>query len=78
MTDSYETFWKHKSMKTLRAVLINQIAILLMIFVQGCSYYQGPPSDHFDGSRFFSNESDNTFFDHLKWMWEMETVEWLD
>jgi len=47
-----------------------------MSFIQGCSYYQGPPSDHFDGSRFFNKESDHTFLDHIKWMWEMETVEW--
>jgi len=47
-----------------------------MSFMQGCSYYQGPPSDHFDGSRFFNKESDHTFFDLIKWMWEMETVEW--
>jgi L-ascorbate metabolism protein UlaG (beta-lactamase superfamily) len=44
--------------------------------IQGCSYYKGPPSDHFDGSCFFNKEPDNTFFDHIKWLWEMETVEW--
>ncbi len=63
-------------MKTFRAAIIIQIIIFLMSFTQGCSYYQGPPSDHFDGSRFFNKKSDNTFFDHIKWMWEMETVEW--
>jgi len=47
-----------------------------MSFVQGCAYYQGPPSDHFDGSCFFNKEPDNTFFDHVKWLWDMDTVEW--
>lgn len=50
--------------------------IFLMVFIKGCSYSQGPPTDHFDGSRFFNREPDNTFIDHMKWMWEMETVEW--
>lgn len=63
-------------MKTFRVAIIFQIIIFLMSFIQGCSYYQGPTSDHFDGSRFFNKESGHTFFDHIKWMWEMETVEW--
>jgi L-ascorbate metabolism protein UlaG (beta-lactamase superfamily) len=63
-------------MKTFKAAIIVLLIIILIIFLQGCSYYQGPSSDHFDGSRFFSNEPDHTFFDHIKWMWEMETVEW--
>ena len=50
----------------------------LMSFIQGCSYYQGPPSDHFDGSDFFNKEPDQTFFDHLKWVWGMKTLEWPD
>lgn len=44
--------------------------------LQACTYYQGPKSDHFDGSRFFTNESDHSFSDMLTWMWEMETIEW--
>jgi len=59
-------------MKTIRVLII-----FLIGFIQGCSdYHQGPPSDHFDGSHFFNKEPDNTFFDHIKWLWEMETVEW--
>ncbi len=50
--------------------------ILLTVFVKGSSYWQGPPSDHFKENRFINNEPDNTFSDHLKWLWEMETVEW--
>ena len=50
--------------------------ILLIVFVKGCSYWQGPHSDHFKENRFINNEPDNTFSDHLKWLWEMETVEW--
>ncbi|MFC1535343.1 MBL fold metallo-hydrolase [Thermodesulfobacteriota bacterium] len=54
------------------------IIIFLIGFLQGCTYYKGPPSDHFDGSRFFNNEPDHTFFDHIKWLWEMEVIEWPD
>lgn len=60
-----------RCMKTIRVVII-----FLIAFMQGCSYYQGPPSDHFDGTRFFNEESDNSFFSHIKWIWEMETVDW--
>ena len=63
-------------MKTFRVAIIFKVIILLMIFTQGCSYHQGEPSDHFDGSRFFNKKSDNTFWDHAKWMWEIETVKW--
>ena len=50
--------------------------IFLISFLLGCTYYQGPPSDHFDGSRFFNKEPDHTFFDHIIWFWEMETIAW--
>jgi len=56
-----------------KALLLITFIILLL---QGCTYYEGTPSGHFDGSRFFDTEPDNTFIDHLKWLWEMETVEW--
>jgi len=38
--------------------------------------YHGPVSDHFDGTRFFSEEHDHTLIDMLKWLWGMKTVEW--
>ena len=63
-------------MKTFRGAIVFQTIILLVSFIQGCSYYQGTPSDHFDGSCFFNKESDHTFFDHIKWMWEMENIKW--
>ncbi|HEY9160967.1 MAG TPA: MBL fold metallo-hydrolase [Desulfomonilia bacterium] len=50
--------------------------ILPLIFIEGCSYWNGPQTNHFDGERFFNKEPDNTFSDHLKWLWEMKTVEW--
>ncbi len=50
--------------------------LMLFFFVKGSNFWQGPPSDHFNGSRFFNKEPDNTFFDHLKWLWEMDAVEW--
>lgn len=52
------------------------LLVMTVFSVLGCSNYNGPVSDHFDGSHFFNKEPDNTFFDHIKWMWEMETVEW--
>ncbi len=38
--------------------------------------HHGTPSDHFDGSRFFMEDNDHGFIDMVKWIWEMETVEW--
>ncbi|MCP4755183.1 MAG: hypothetical protein GY866_30310 [Proteobacteria bacterium] len=53
------------------------LAVILVVGAVGCSAaYEGPPSDHFDGSHFFNKEPDHTFTDELKWLWEMETVEW--
>jgi L-ascorbate metabolism protein UlaG (beta-lactamase superfamily) len=51
---------------------------LLMIFGLGaCSIgYKGPVSDHFNGSCFFIEGNGHSFGDMLKWMWEMDTVEW--
>jgi len=40
--------------------------------------YNGPPSDHFDGKHFYNEESGQNFSDHVKWFWEMETVNWPD
>ena len=43
----------------------------------GCAVYYGPVSNHFDGSRFFNPEGgDHSFSDTVKWLWEMETVDW--
>jgi len=51
--------------------------IFIVLAIRGCTpLYHGPVSDHFDGTRFFSEEHDHTFTDMLKWLWEMETVEW--
>lgn len=48
----------------------------LLTLTAGCSYWQGPQTDHFKGNRFVNREPDNTFVDHLRWFWEMDTVEW--
>jgi len=53
-------------------------AILIISYLHRSVYHQGPSSDHFNGKRFFNKEPDNSFFDHLKWLWEMETIEWPD
>ncbi|MFO1431959.1 MAG: MBL fold metallo-hydrolase [Candidatus Competibacteraceae bacterium] len=50
--------------------------IIFTYLMQACAHYQGPVSDHFDGSRFYNQESGNTFFDHVQWLWQMQTVEW--
>ncbi|MCP4581438.1 MAG: hypothetical protein GY839_07445 [candidate division Zixibacteria bacterium] len=56
-------------------------AILLIFFIAvyfrlSGALYGSPPSDHFDGKRFFGEESDHSFADMVKWLWEMETVDW--
>lgn len=54
------------------------IAGLFMILgLYACSSAnKGPVSDHFDGSRFFMEGADHNLGDMVKWMWQMETVEW--
>ncbi len=55
------------------------ILIIFTVFlIVGCTYYNGPATDHFDGSRFTNNEPDHSFSDMVKWWWEMETIEWPD
>ena len=42
-------------------------------------YYQGPPSDHFDGTCFFHPglpSSDKTFFDLLRWRFQGKRAHW--
>ena len=43
-----------------------------------CHGYIGPPSSHFDGKVFFNPDApeDHSFFDMVKWLWQMETVQW--
>lgn len=48
-----------------------------MILLTACSSaYRGPVSDHFDGSRFYGAAADHSFTDMMRWLWEMETVDW--
>ncbi|MCP4021795.1 MAG: hypothetical protein GY729_08125 [Desulfobacteraceae bacterium] len=64
--------------KILKTIIKVWPAFLLILLIQGCASYQGQVSDHFDGNKFYNPEPDHTFFEHIKWMWEMETVEWPD
>ena len=52
------------------------VGIISAILINSCSSYYGPQSDHFDGSHFFNKEEDHSFSNMIKWLWEMETVEW--
>ncbi|MFC1481304.1 MBL fold metallo-hydrolase [Candidatus Neomarinimicrobiota bacterium] len=60
----------------IRRALPAVLLVYLALISQGCNYYSGPQSDHYDGSRFYNQEPGQSFRDHLKWMWEMETVAW--
>ena len=42
-------------------------------------YYQGPPSDHFDGTRFFNADGpteDKALTDVLRWKWQERAAAW--
>lgn len=52
------------------------LALLAVATLAGCASYRGTVSTHFDGERFYNRETDNSFTDHLKWMWQMKRVEW--
>lgn len=57
--------------------IIYLLGLIFMIGLNACSSgYKGPVSDHFDGNRFFVEGTDHSFGDMVKWLWEMETVEW--
>jgi L-ascorbate metabolism protein UlaG (beta-lactamase superfamily) len=64
-------------MSKLKLVFRFSILILTTLLLS-CNYYHGPSSDHFNGSRFFNKEPDNALFEHVKWLWEMKTVDWPD
>ncbi|MFH0902196.1 MAG: MBL fold metallo-hydrolase [Pseudomonadota bacterium] len=52
-------------------------AVSLLTACCGCTAYSGPVSSHFDGSRFFNPErEDHSPGDTVKWLWEMDTVDW--
>lgn len=63
--------------KNLMDIKIILFLMMFIAFTHGCCHrYTGPISDHFDGSQFFNKEPDHTFADILKWLWEMDRVEW--
>jgi L-ascorbate metabolism protein UlaG (beta-lactamase superfamily) len=50
-------------------------------FAQSNAYYQGPPSDHFDGTRFFnpgSQDEDRGLADVLRWQLGSRAAAWPD
>ena len=60
------------------AIVLSVTGTFIFVFFTAHEY-SGLPSDHFDGSHFFNPEpGDHTFWDMLKWMWEMKTVSWPD
>jgi L-ascorbate metabolism protein UlaG (beta-lactamase superfamily) len=71
-----------------RSILLVLIGFLIglaaLVFILGCSLsgprYQGPPSDHFDGARFFNQQfvAHRSFSEFLRWMWIREPAEWED
>lgn len=50
--------------------------MVFTVIFHGCNYHKGPKSDHFDGECFHNKESGHSFGDHIKWLWEMETIKW--
>ena len=52
-------------------------SLLAAVLLTACGgRYQGTPNDHFDGAHFFNREPDNSVTDHLRWLWQMETIPW--
>jgi L-ascorbate metabolism protein UlaG (beta-lactamase superfamily) len=70
------------NMSSLRNVTVRMafvvLATLFTVVAWGWStpIYKGPVSDHFDGSHFYNEIPDHSFSDMVKWLWEMNTVEW--
>ncbi len=55
---------------------IQYIILILLFFSYGCSNYRGPVTDHFDGTQFSMEGASHTFSDMVKWLWQMESVDW--
>ncbi|MCX8128859.1 MAG: MBL fold metallo-hydrolase [Clostridia bacterium] len=62
--------------KVILLICISITSIYLVISGSFRILYKGLPSDHFDGRRFFYKGSTHSFTDMVKWIWQMETVEW--
>lgn len=63
--------------------MIRRIVTLIstLIALSSCSnYYNGPVSDHFDGSTFYDPELQNkkSFFDFLAWQFNRKSITWPD
>jgi L-ascorbate metabolism protein UlaG (beta-lactamase superfamily) len=62
--------------------LVGALASMAAVAVQGCArvYHQGPPSDHFDGVRFFDPQGDPAdargLSDVLKWQRSRSSTPW--
>lgn len=63
-------------MLTKKILIITALTITMFTLVE-CSYYTGPATDHYDGSRFYYKKNDgHSLGDMIKWMWEIKSVEW--
>jgi len=64
-------------MKKFKIIIIPVILITTIIIIS-CHYntYKGLPSDHFDGSRFYHNDSSNSLKSIIKMLWTMNPPEW--
>ena len=59
----------------------NILAVVLALLLQGClssrAQWQGPPSDHFDGTRFLNpGVPEKSFSDFLRWQWTRDAASW--
>ncbi len=62
----------------LPGIILRMLMMGGLFFVAGCTYYNGPPNNHFDGTRFTYGQPDHSLTDMIKWWWQMETVAWPD
>ncbi len=67
---------KINRVKIVESIIKFKVLIALIIFMQGCYSYKGVVSDHYDGTKFFNHEADLSEKDHMKWLMNMESVEW--
>lgn len=51
-------------------------AFVVCLLSAACTASPGPISDHFDGTRFHNAEQGHSFFDEVRWLWEMNTEKW--
>lgn len=60
----------------MKKIILMALSVLFLFFSFSEDQKKGLLTDHFDGKRYFNDMPDHSFSDMVKWLWEMERVQW--